>query len=77
MWLEQPTSSLLDNSPGCGSTREWYVHTANRCITSRKREKLETSGVTEPNQKSLYAGQGAENPLLKEVLEQARKGKWG
>lgn len=44
---------------------------------SEEKGELETSGVTEPNQKSLYAGQGAESPLLKEVLEQARKGKWG
>lgn len=39
------------------------------------REKLEVSGVTEPNRKLICSEQGAGSPLLKrELLEQAREG---
>lgn len=58
MWVEQPTSSQLDNSGGWGSTREGYVLTVNIPANEKEKETLEMFAVAELNQKSIFFSAG-------------------
>lgn len=57
MWIEQPASSLLDNGPGCGSTRERDTSTLQTLNSEEKGETRDAwSDGTKPERSPSSLG---------------------